>query len=108
MSTEISFDPDPTGETGLTGVADSPVPSAVAVTDVATQVVPNRNSGGAVTIQNANVSGGDNVYVGNEGVTDATGLQLQPGEGITLNSSNSVYAICSSGQTADVRVLQDG
>lgn len=105
MSYEVSFDPDPTGESGLTGPIDTPEAAAVPVTDTPVSVVPNIGGGGAVTIQNL---GPDAVYIGNENVTSATGLRLLDGEGVTIQSGNAAYAVCATGQSADVRRLVDG
>lgn len=103
MSTEIRFESDPSGQPSA---PNWPISNQVTVTDVATQVAPNRAGRNTVTIKNTD--GANSIYVGNEDVTASTGLEIGPDQGITIETEHAVYAICSGGQEAIAGVLEDG
>jgi len=67
----------------------------VALTTTAAQVVAARATRRNVLIVNTDTA--ITVYVGNTGVTSATGLPILPGQGITIPSVAAQFAVAASG-----------
>jgi hypothetical protein len=61
---------------------------------------------GSINLKSFTVTGGSDAA--GSGVTDASGLMLPKGDSIELwaGPSNVVYAICATGQSASLRVLE--
>lgn len=85
-------------------VGTTAIPTAVSVGAVATQIAAANTGRQSVLVTN---NGTDPIYIGNAGVTVATGTPVQPGGSLTINqTSAAIYAISSvAGQ--DVRVLTE-
>ena len=88
--------------------APSVADSNVVATQAAGELVATRASRRGLIIQNADTT--DTVWIGDSGVTTATGIELLPKQVIALNNytgaTASIYGICSAGKTADVRILE--
>ena len=89
----------------------NPTSSAIEVTDEPTLIVddntaPVAKEDGRCTYEIYNM-GPEDVYLGGDDVTDATGIPLpvNASRTIAIRISAEIYGITSSG-TADVRVLQ--
>lgn len=103
MSTERSFESDPSGSSRA--VPNYPITNQVAVTDAAVMVVARRPGRRVVTVKNSDDD--NDMFVGNETVTATTGLRLKPGESIQISSNESLYAICANGVTATASILEE-
>jgi hypothetical protein len=94
--------------TATTIVAPSVADSNVVANDVASELVTTRSARRGLIIQNADTT--DTVWVGDSGVTAATGVELLPKQTLPLNNytgaTASIYGICSAGKTVDVRILE--
>ena len=81
------------------------VDNAVAV-QVPTTILPNRAT---IAIR---VTGLNPVFFGSSAVSETNGYMKNPGEEIFLDTTDSntaqLFAICSAGQTSEVRILQIG
>lgn len=95
---------------GAVEVADSTpdtaiLASAAAVSDVAASLVTALSNRRRILIENL---GNKSIYVGDSGVADTDGFRVSPGSvlDLDLGPSVAVYAVCSSGQSANVRVLE--
>ena len=79
--------------------------TAVAVTDTAAALVTALAGRNRLLIENL---GAKSIYVGDATVTDTNGFRVSPGSVLDLEigPSVSVWAVCSSGQSASVRVLE--
>lgn len=101
-----SMKTDALGRMYINDARQSAVFSAVSVTDTATDLVAadlaNRAS---IIVQNIS---NKSIYLGNSGVTTATGIKLNAGSSIELDVSSSVdlFAIADTGVTAAVRILE--
>lgn len=96
------------GVTATTIVAPSVADGNYGASDVAGEIVVARSARRGLIIQNADTT--DTVWIGDAGVTTATGIELLPKQTLPLNNytgaTASIYGICSAGKTADVRVLE--
>jgi hypothetical protein len=83
--------------------------STLAVTDTATAVGGDDNdsySGRSIAVYH---EAGDTVYLGADDVDDE-GWPLVPGDKVsfTVQSDETLYAVCASGDTATLRVIEQG
>jgi hypothetical protein len=81
--------------------------SQITVTDVAT-LIPSANLSNRKAVSILNYSNVNWIYIGGSDVTVGTGYPIQPYQGIPfdLGSGSQLYAICETGKTADVRILE--
>lgn len=77
-------------------------PAAVSVGTVATQIVAADSTRNSVEIFNNDLA--ETLYVGDSGVTTATGRPVAPQTGIGIDTGAAVYGIVASG-TVDARIL---
>ena len=88
-------------------VGSGVVASVVTVTDTAT-LVPASASKNRQALLIQNNSDSIYIYVGHSSVTTSTGFKLHPNGSLPLNchDGSKIYAICETGQTAEVRCLE--
>lgn len=74
------------------------------VTDAAAvSLVPNTPERRKATFQAI----GGTIYLGGPGVTVANGFEIGPGSSIEVEVSDAFYAIAKTGETVDVRILEE-
>jgi hypothetical protein len=81
----------------------------VPVTDVGSRILGRHDKRRNVTITNQKTGGtypyGNAVYVGpDSGISPYTGYQLLGGDSITLRTTEDIWAICDSGNTAELSI----
>jgi len=77
----------------------------VSVSDTATQIVSSRTNRRGLLIQNDDSS--ESVWIGSSSVSVSNGIEILPKGQVTINNyGGSMYGICSSGKTADVRYME--
>jgi len=81
--------------------------SVITVTAVAA-LIPTENLKNRKALSIRNWSDTETVYIGTDSVTVVTGYPILPKEPfpLDLGSGSNVYAICDTGQTAEVRIIE--
>jgi hypothetical protein len=100
MTTGISRLGEATGREVTNGVVE--------VTDTATKV-PASPTKFRIALIIQNMSPGSFIYIGGSSVTTSNGIRLNYGGGtwpLNCNYTCDVYAICASGETAEVRYIE--
>lgn len=97
-----------TGEFSESGLKNALKTQSYTVTDIITAIPPvpliNRNS------MSIRIVGTGTIYFGNSSVTSSNGYPKGSGEEISLdikdNTNVQLYAVCDSGQSVEVRILE--
>jgi hypothetical protein len=78
--------------------------TAITVTDTEVELTTGLSNKKTIIIYN--MDSDNTIYIGKTGVSDSTGFPIKPDSDRAFDCSADMFAICSSGETADVRIIE--